>query len=68
MVVDVRTELGAWATEKSPWSRWGPIHMNPSFRFLYRSGFQCGPNFPPKEEEPLLAMGDMMPSDSETGA
>ena len=46
----------------------GTRHMNPSFNsFLYCGGFQRGPDFPPKKEEPKLAMADRKPSDYGTG-
>ena len=60
---------GVWATEKTPLVQVGTRHVNPSFNsFLYCCGFQRGPDFPPKKEEPELAKADMKPSDPGTGA
>lgn len=59
---------GVWATKKNPLVQLGTRHMNPSFNsFLYCGGFQRGPDFPPKKEEPKLAMADRKPSDYGTG-
>lgn len=52
--------LGAWVPRRAPGSGKDP---DTGGHHLVFSDFQCGFDFPTKEAESLLAVGDMKPSD-----